>query len=103
MSDWVQIAIGVCLLILAFSLSRIIVAWQLKRAARFIVKDLQTKKALDPDSAVELPYSKTQIFRLGIRDYRPKVLEYMVAQGGVGITEDNRYYLIMRSPFPTSQ
>ncbi len=103
MSDWVQIAIGVCLLILAFALSRLIVAWQLKRAARFIVKDLQAKKALDSDSAVELPYSKTQIFRLGIRDYRPKVLEYMVAQGGVGITEDNRYYLIMTSPFPTDQ
>lgn len=99
MPDWVQIAIGICFLIAAFALSRVIVVWQLKRAARFIIEDLEAKKALEPHSAVELPYSKTEMFRFGMRDYRPKVLEYMLAEGGIGKTEDNRYYLIMRRPF----
>ncbi len=95
MPESVQIIIGVLLLIAAFGLSRLIVAWQLKRATRFIIEDLNKKGALDADSAVELPYSKVEIFRLGLRDYRPKVLEYMVAAGAIGRTEDNRYYLIM--------
>jgi hypothetical protein len=99
MPHWVQIVIGICFLIAAFALSRLIVAWQLKRAAHFIIEDLEAKKALDPNSAVELPYAKVEMFRLGMRDYRPRVLEYMVAEGGIGRTADNRYYLIMRRPF----
>jgi hypothetical protein len=98
--DVVQILVGVGFLIVAFLLSRLIVVWQMRRAAAFITKDLEAKRALDQESAVELPYSKAQFFKLGIRDYRPKVLEYMVAQGVVGITPDNRYFLMMRPPSP---
>jgi hypothetical protein len=98
--DVVQILIGIGFLIAAFLLSRLIVLWQMRRAAAFIVKDLEAKAALDRETAVELPYSKAQFLKLGIRDYRPKALEYMVAQGAVGITPENRYFLVIRPPSP---
>jgi hypothetical protein len=94
----VQILIGIVFLIAAFLLSRIIVVWQMRRAAAFIMKDLEAKRALDQESAVTLPYGKAEMFKLGIRDYRPKALEYMVTQGAVGITADNRYFLVIRPP-----
>ncbi len=64
------------------------------------MKDLEAKRARDQESAVELPYSKAEFFKLGMRDYRPKVLEYMVTQGVVGTTPDNRYFLLIRPPSP---
>lgn len=96
--DVVQIVIGIGFLVAAFLLSRLIVVWQMRRAAAFIVKDLEAKGALDKQSAIELPYSKAQLFKLGIRDYRPKALEYMIAQGAVGTTADDKYFLVVRPP-----
>jgi hypothetical protein len=100
-SDLIQIVVGIVFLIAAFLLSRLIVVWQMRRAAAFIMKDLEGKRALDQESAVTLPYSKGELFKLGIRDYRPKALEFMVTQGVVGITADNKYFLVIRPPSAT--
>ncbi|MCG2779273.1 MAG: hypothetical protein L6406_26670 [Desulfobacterales bacterium] len=58
-----------------------------------IVKDLEQKGALDPSSAIELPYAKKGVFRIGIRDYRPKAIQYMIANNIIGMTDSGKYYL----------
>lgn len=79
--------IGVFILSLCFA------GWMTRRACNFILRDLQEKKAFDPASAVELPYSKRSMFHLGMRDYRPQALSALVKFDHVRIQEEGRYYL----------
>ena len=83
----VLITIGAFILALRFA------GWKTKRACDFILRDLQVKKAFDPASAVELPYSKTSLFHIGMRDYRPKALSALVKFDHVRMIEGERYYL----------
>ena len=81
------VAIGALLLALR------IAGWKMKRACDFIIADLKAKRALDPASAVELPYTKTQLINIGLRDYRPKALEELIRLDVVRMLEGGRYYL----------
>lgn len=83
----VLIIIGALILSLRFA------GWKTKRACDFIIRDLQAKKAFDPASAVELPYSKTSMFHIGMRDYRPKALSVLVKFDHIRVQEEGRYYL----------
>ena len=93
MSEPVQIAIGFLFLIGVFVLTRYIVAWQMKRATAAIISDLERQAALDPFTAVDLPYAKPNPMRIGMRNYHVKAVEYMVSEGVVGKTGNGRYYL----------
>ena len=93
MSDMTQIISGILLLVLVFILTKKISAWRIKRAFFAIIRDLESVSAVDPASAVLLPYAKTSLFRFGVRDFRPKALEYLISSSVVGLTEDGRYYL----------
>lgn len=71
-----------------------ITGWKMKKAADAIIEDLRRQGALDPVSAVELPYSKQELLRVGLRDYRPKALTFLVTQDIVRVVhEGNKYYL----------
>ncbi|MBL7225175.1 MAG: hypothetical protein ISS59_03490 [Desulfobacteraceae bacterium] len=103
MSEGTQIIVGVILLIGVYILTRQFHAWQMRRAYTTVLKDLEQREAFDPSSAVELPYAKVGIFRMGIRDYRPKAVQYMTQTGVAAMTADGKYYLRERngnSPFP---
>jgi len=93
MTETTQIVVAFVLLILVFLLTRVGVVWRLRRAAVHIIKDLQNVGALDPASAVALPYAKRDFLRIGLRDFRPKALQSLVQEGIVGMTENGRYYL----------
>ncbi|MCK9230630.1 MAG: hypothetical protein M0Q23_07540 [Syntrophales bacterium] len=80
-------AIGVLILALRIG------GWKMKRACDFIIADLKARKALDPSSAVELPYTKTQLINIGMRDYRPKALEELIRLDVVRMLEGGRFYL----------
>ena len=103
MSESTQIIVGVILLIGVYLLTRKFHAWQMRRAYTTVLKDLEQREAFDPSSAVELPYAKVGIFRMGTRDYRPKAIQYMTQTTGVAVmTADGKYYLRERkgnSPF----
>ena len=86
----------ICVLIAVYILTRKVHAWRIKRTYMLIIKDLEREEAFDPRSAVELPYVRASLFRVGIRDYRPKALEYLVASRVVGMTESRRYFLNKR-------
>ena len=93
MSDGTQIIVGVILLIGVYMLTRRVHAWKMRRAYGNVLKDLEQKEAFDPLSAVELPYAKVGLFRMGTRDYRPKAVQYMTQTGVAVMTVDGRYYL----------
>jgi hypothetical protein len=45
---------------------------------------------------VELPYMKQQLFRIGMRDFRPTAMQSLVEAGIVGMTGSGKYYLKMK-------
>jgi hypothetical protein len=83
----------VFLLIVAFILANILAGKRMKKAADFIIRDLKQKKAIDPASAVTLPYGKSTAFRIGLKDYRPGALKQLVKYDVVRSLEGGRYYL----------
>jgi hypothetical protein len=93
MSETFKIVLMIFCVIGTFILSVFIAGWKMKRACDFIIRDLKRKKAFDPASSAELPYSKSPMFRLGLRDYRPKALEQLVKRDVIRWQEGNRYYL----------
>jgi len=78
MSETMKIVLMVLITIGAFILTSAVAGWKMKRACDFILGDLKEQKAFDPASAVELPYCKTSMFRIGMRDYRPRALSALV-------------------------
>jgi hypothetical protein len=96
MSEFVQVIIGIIVLLIIFLLTRIGIVHRIRRTAPLIIKDLEMQGAFDPGSAADLPYAAPHYFRIGLRDYRPKALESLVRGGIVGRTEHGRYYLIER-------
>jgi hypothetical protein len=93
MSETMKIVLMVLITIGAFILTLQVAGWKMKRACNFILQDLKEKKAFDPASAVELPYCKTSMFRIGMRDYRPKALNALVKHDVIRVLEGGRYYL----------
>jgi len=96
MADVLQIITGILFLALVFILTRFGMAWRVKRACLYIVKDLERRNALDHASAVELPYAKSEFFRMGLRDFRPKAVQGLVENGVLGMTEQGRFFLRKR-------
>jgi hypothetical protein len=93
MSETVKVVLMVLLTVGAFIISRLIAGWQMNKAGESIIRDLEKKKAFDPESAVELPYCKTRMFRLGLKDYRPQAMGQLVSHGVVRLLEGEKYYL----------
>jgi len=93
MSETVKIVLMVLLTIGAFIFSRWIAGWQMNKAGESIIRDLEKKKAFDPESAVELPYCRKRMFRLGMKDYRPRVMEQLVKHDVVRMQAGEKYYL----------
>jgi hypothetical protein len=93
MSESGQIIIAICLLVAVYMLTRKVNAWRIKRAYVRIIKDLEKREAFDENSAIALPYANQSIFRVGVRDFRPKALQFLVASDIVGMTQAGKYYL----------
>ncbi len=93
MSESGQIIIAICLLIAVYMLTRKVNAWRIKRAYMGIIRDLEEREAFDETSAIALPYVNHGIFRVGVRDFRPKALQFLVASDIVGVTQGGKYYL----------
>lgn len=100
MADAIQIILGILILIGAYFLSQWGVALRVRRACRWVIKDLEKKQAFDVKSAVALPYARKQFFKLGLKDFRPKAVESLVEAGVVGLTADGKWYLLKRGLFP---
>lgn len=93
MSETFQIIVGIILLIGVYILTQMVVGYRIKRSARGIVRDLDFKKAYTPESAIELPYAKSNLFRIGLRDFRPKAVDALIQGGILGRTPAGKYFL----------
>ena len=93
MSETGRTLFAICILIGVYILTRKFHAWRMRQTYLSIVKDLEKNEALDPSSTIELPYAKKGMFRIGMRDYRPKAIQYMIANNIIGMTDRGKYYL----------
>jgi hypothetical protein len=96
MADAMQITLGILLLILVFIVTRYGITWRIKRAGRRIINDLERLGAQSPESAVELPYLKQHLLRIGMRDFKPTAIQSLIEGGIVGMTGAGKYYLKMK-------
>ena len=94
MSETGRTLFAICILIVVYILTRKFHAWRMRQAYLSIVKDLEKNDALNSSSAIELPYAKKGMFRIGMKDYRPKAVQYMIANHIVGMTDRGKYYLV---------
>ena len=94
MTEDLKLIIVMLILIIVYAFSRKFHAWKIKRALIFVIQDLKEKGAFTREDAVELPYARQSIFRVGMRDYRPKALEYLVRVEVVGKTPQGKYFLL---------
>ena len=95
MNETVEIVVGIGVLVGVYILTRHFHSWRFSRTYVFIINDLKKRGALNPGSAVELPYAKKSMLRMGTRDYRPKALEHLAMKQIVGMTETGWYYLVV--------
>jgi hypothetical protein len=93
MSETLKIIFMIFIVIGALFFALRITGWKMKKAADFIIRDLKLKEAFDPASAVDLPYTKSRLLNVGLRDYRPRALEELLKQDTVRMLEGGRYYL----------
>ena len=97
MSETVQIVLGFLFLVGVFVMTRYIIALKMKGATGSVIRDLEKQEAFDPVTAVDLPYAKQDLLRIGMRNYHVKAVEYMANEGIVGKTGSGKYYLRVRS------
>ena len=93
MSEAGRTIFAICILIVVYILTRKFHAWRMRQTSLSIAKDLEQKGAVGPSSAIELTYAKKGVFRIGMRDYRPKAMQYMIANNIIGMTDSGKYYL----------
>jgi hypothetical protein len=93
MIEAVQIILAIIIVVLVFIVAKRIQGMKINRAFRIVINDLKQQGALDPSSAKTLPYATPVLFRIGLRDYRPRAVSYLVQSGIVGMTENRQFYL----------
>ena len=97
MSETVQIIMGIGIMLAVIVLTRRYHAWKIKKAYLSIIEDLKAKGALDLMSAVDLPYGRRKILRIGLKDHRPTALKSLVLDKIIGVSEDGKYYLLVKT------
>ena len=94
MSETAELILGIGALIAVIVLTRRYHAWRIKRAYIFIIDDLKQKGAYSIDSAVDLPYAKRNLLKMGMRQHHPQAIDHLIMENIVGRTEDGRFYLV---------
>ena len=97
MSETTELILGIAAFIVIIALTRKYHAWRFKRAYIFIIDDLKNKGAYSAHAAVELPYTKRNMLRMGMRQHHPQALDHLIMENIVGKSEDGRYYLIQKN------
>ena len=83
----------ISILLAVITLTRRYHAWRIRRTSMLIIEDLKAKGALDAKSAVELPYARVRLVKMGVRDHQPIALKHLLFDNIVCIAEDGRYYI----------
>ena len=97
MSETTQLIVGIAALILVIFLTRKYHAWRIKRAYILIIDDLKNRGAYSDSSAVDLPYARRNLLRMGLRQHQPQAMDHLIMENIVAKTEDGRFYLNQKS------
>jgi hypothetical protein len=97
MPETMELIVGIAALIAVITLTRRYHAWRIKRAYIFIIDDLKKNGAYSAHSAVDLPYAKRNLLKMGMRQHHPQALDHLIMENIVGKTEDGRYYLVQEN------
>jgi len=97
MSETTELILGIGALILVITLTRRYHAWRFKRTFFFIIDDLKQKGAYSAHSAVELPYAKRNLLKMGLRQRHPQALSHLIMENIIAKTADGRFYLIQKN------
>lgn len=93
MEQTIQIILACIILVIAFILSRRILAYKMVKAYNSIMNELKEKGAYSPESAAELRGMNRYPLRFGLKDYRPKVLQQLIIQDIIGMNEEGAYFI----------
>ncbi|MBN2125450.1 MAG: hypothetical protein JW821_14215 [Deltaproteobacteria bacterium] len=97
MIDEAKFVLALAVLIGVYLLTRRVNGWRAAKALNGVIRDLRREEAFAPSSAIALPYAKVGLFSLGMRDFRPRAVQTLLASGIVGMTQEGKYYLKERS------
>ena len=75
-----ELILGIGALIVVIVLTRRYHAWRIKRAYIIIIDDLKQKGAYSIDSAVDLPYAKRNLLKMGMRQHHPQAVDHLIMQ-----------------------
>jgi len=93
MPETAELIIGISILLAVITMTRRYHAWRIRRAFKLIIEDLKVKGAFDARSAVEIPYARRRLVKMGVRDHLTMALDHLVFDNIVCIGDDGRYYL----------
>ena len=93
MTESQQFLLGIGVLIAGYFLTRKGHAWREKRAYMYVLRDLKKQNALSQASAVELTYAKDSILNFGLRKYRARAIDPLLASDIIRRTDEGKFYL----------
>lgn len=93
MPVYLQIILLIVAIIIFYFLLLLIAGWGIRRYCFQIIAEMEEQRAFSAGSAVNLPDTRGNFFKMGLGNYRPKALQILLADGLVVKTGNGKYYL----------
>ena len=93
MPVYLQIILLIVTIIIFYFLLLLIAGWGIRRYCFQIIAEMEEQRAFSAGSAVNLPDTRGNFFKMGLGNYRPKALQILLADKVVVKTGNGKYYL----------
>jgi hypothetical protein len=93
MPVYLQIPLLLVAIIIFYFLLLLIAGWGIRRYCFQIIAEMEEQRVFSAGSAVNLPDTRGNFFKMGLGNYRPKALQILLADKVVVKTGNGKYYL----------
>jgi hypothetical protein len=93
MPVYLQILLLLVAIIIFYFLLLLIAGWGIRKYCFKIIAEMEEQRAFNAGSAVNLPDTRGNFFKMGLGNYRPKALQILLADKIVVKTGSSKYYL----------
>jgi hypothetical protein len=93
MPVYLQIILLIIAIIIFYFLLLLIAGWGIRRYCFKIIAEMEEQRAFSAGSAVNLPDTRGNFFKMGLGNYRPKALQILLADKVVVKSGSSKYYL----------
>ena len=93
MPIYLQILLLLVAIIIFYFLLLLIAGWGIRKYCFQIISELEEQKAFSSGSAINLPDTRGNFFKMGLGNYRPKALNVLIVDKIVVKTSNGKYYL----------